>query len=143
MEGQEEKKVRERDEIFTKSIRAGKRTYFFDVKATKGSEFYLTITESKKRFNRDGNFFFEKHKLFLYREDFEKFLEGLNEVVEYIKENDKNYVPRQPRENDYYSENQSDNNDIVEKDNGFQNSSSEPEQVDEFTNVEFEDLEDK
>jgi hypothetical protein len=78
---------KERDEIFSKSVRAGKRTYFFDVKATKRNDYYLTITESKKRFETDGRFTFEKHKLFLYKEDFEKFAEGLNEVVAYIRKN--------------------------------------------------------
>lgn len=78
---------RERDEIFSKSVRAGKRTYFFDVKSTRGNDYYLTITESKKRFGEEGKFFYEKHKLFLYKEDFEKFLEGLNETLSYIKSN--------------------------------------------------------
>lgn len=73
-------------EVFSKSVRAGKRTYFFDVKATKSNDYYLTITESKRRFNNDsGKFFFEKHKLFLYKEDFEKFSTGLSEAVEKIK----------------------------------------------------------
>ncbi|HEX8514788.1 MAG TPA: DUF3276 family protein [Bacteroidia bacterium] len=75
----------DREEIFSKSVRAGKRTYFFDVKSTKGNDYYLTITESKKRFGDDGKFFYEKHKLFLYKEDFEKFAEGLNEAVAHIK----------------------------------------------------------
>jgi hypothetical protein len=74
-----------REEIYSQTVRAGKRTYFFDVKATKSNDYYLTITESKKRFNRDGRHYFEKHKVFLYKEDFEKFLEGLTEVVDYIK----------------------------------------------------------
>ena len=74
-------------DIFSKSVRAGKRTYFFDVKETKAGEYYLTLTESKKRLNgENGKFFYEKHKLFLYKEDFEKFSEGLHEVIEYIKE---------------------------------------------------------
>ena len=77
----------ERDDIFSKVVRAGKRTYFFDVKATRQNDYYLTITESKKRFGQDGKFFFEKHKIFLYKEDFEKFAEGLTEVVDYIKAN--------------------------------------------------------
>jgi hypothetical protein len=80
-----EKNGADREEIFSKSVRAGKRTYFFDVKSTKGNDYYLTITESKKRFGEDGKFFYEKHKLFLYKEDFEKFAEGLNEAVAYIK----------------------------------------------------------
>lgn len=83
--GQE--KERKGDEVYSKVVRAGKRTYFFDVKATKGNDFYLTITESKKRFNQEnGKFFYEKHKIFLYKEDFEKFSEGLNETVEKIDE---------------------------------------------------------
>jgi len=88
MEDNEKKEDNEkqvRDEIFSKAVRAGKRTYFFDVKSTKKDDYYLTITESKKRFNTDGTFSFEKHKLFLYKEDFEKFAEGLNEVVDFIK----------------------------------------------------------
>ena len=82
MEGFENK---DQEEIFSKSVRAGKRTYFFDVKETKSSDYYLTITESKKQFNNDGKFTFIKHKIFLYKEDFEKFLEGLNEVVNFVK----------------------------------------------------------
>lgn len=75
------------NDLFSKSVRAGKRTYFFDVKSTRGNDYYLTITESKKRFGQDGKFFYEKHKIFLYKEDFEKFLDGLNEAVNNIKEN--------------------------------------------------------
>ncbi len=75
------------NDLFSKSVRAGKRTYFFDVKSTRGNDYYLTITESKKRFGQDGKFFYEKHKIFLYKEDFEKFLDGLNEAVDNIREN--------------------------------------------------------
>jgi hypothetical protein len=75
----------EREEIHSKAVRAGKRTYFFDVKATKRNDYYLTITESKKRFNKDGRFYYEKHKIFLYKEDFEKFMDGLTDVIEFIK----------------------------------------------------------
>ncbi|KOH45147.1 DUF3276 family protein [Sunxiuqinia dokdonensis] len=74
-----------REEIFSKAVRAGKRTYFFDVKATRKDEYYLTMTESKKRYDQDGNFHFEKHKIFLYKEDFEKFSDGLSEVIDFIK----------------------------------------------------------
>ena len=74
------------DDIFSKAVRAGKRTYFFDVKTTRGNDLYLTITESKRRYNDDGNFTYEKHKLFLYKEDFEKFADGLTESVDKIKE---------------------------------------------------------
>jgi len=75
-----------REEIFSRAIRAGKRTYFFDVKATRSNEYYLTITESKRRFNNDqGKFFYEKHKLFLYKEDFDKFADGFEDVIGFIK----------------------------------------------------------
>lgn len=82
----EEVEKNERDDLFSKAVRAGKRTYFFDVKSTRGNDYYLTITESKKRFGQDGKFTYEKHKIFLYKEDFDKFLEGLNEAVANIKE---------------------------------------------------------
>ena len=85
MEEELDKNGMNREEIFSKPVRAGKRTYFFDVKSTKGNDYYITITESKKRFGEDGKFFYEKHKLFLYKEDFEKFSEGLNEAVAHIK----------------------------------------------------------
>ncbi len=75
----------EGQEIYTKAVRAGKRTYFFDVKATKGDDYYLTITESKKRVGYNGETNYEKHKLYLYKEDFVKFAEGLNDAVNYIK----------------------------------------------------------
>ncbi len=74
------------EELFSKAVRAGKRTYFFDVKATRAGENYLTITESKKRFDQQtGKFFYEKHKLFLYQEDFDKFETALGQAFEYIK----------------------------------------------------------
>lgn len=75
----------DRDEIYSNAVKAGKRTYFFDVKATRNHDYYLTITESKKRFGDDGQPSFEKHKLFLYKEDFEKFAQGLEEVIEFIR----------------------------------------------------------
>ena len=81
-----ENKDKDREEIFSRAVRAGKRTYFFDVKSTIADEHYLTITESKRRFNNDqGKFFYEKHKLFLYQEDFEKFRNGLSDAMEFIK----------------------------------------------------------
>jgi len=77
----------DRGDLFSKSVRAGKRTYFFDVKSTRLNDYYLTITESKKRFGTDGKFSYEKHKIFLYKEDFEKFMEGFQEAIEHIREN--------------------------------------------------------
>ena len=73
------------EDIYSKPVRAGKRTYFFDVKATKGNDYYLTITESKRKVDNNGHFAYDKHKIFLYKEDFEKFAEGLEEVIRYIK----------------------------------------------------------
>lgn len=71
------------NEIFSKRIRAGsRRTYFLDVRTTKSNDYYLTITESKKRFNNDG---YERHKVFLYKEDFNKFIEALNETINFVK----------------------------------------------------------
>ena len=75
---------KDREEVFSKKVRAGKRTYFFDVKATRSNDYYVTITESKKRLE-DG--VFVKHKIFLYKEDFEKFSEGLLETLSYVREN--------------------------------------------------------
>lgn len=71
-------------EVYSKRVKAGKRTYFFDVKATRSNDYYLTITESKRR-QRDEGFFYEKHKLFLYKEDFDKFVEALKETVSHVK----------------------------------------------------------
>ncbi len=84
MEGTVKKKNKE--EIYSRIVRAGKRTYFFDVKESHNTERFLTITESKRRFsNETGRFFFEKHKIFLYREDFEKFVNGLASVMEFVE----------------------------------------------------------
>jgi hypothetical protein len=80
----EDKQNNGRDEIFSTKVKAGKRTYFFDVKSTRSNDYYLTITESKKRFKDDG-FTYEKHKIFLYKEDFNKFLEALTTTVNHVK----------------------------------------------------------
>lgn len=74
------------DELYSRPVRAGKRTYFFDVKATRGKDLYMTITESKRRFDDHGNVSYSKHKIFLYREDFEKFEEGFLDAVDKIQE---------------------------------------------------------
>ena len=75
------------DQILSKSIKAGRRTYFFDVKATRGGDYFLTITESRKVNHADGSQGFDRHKIFLYKEDFAKFTAGLSEVIDFIKEN--------------------------------------------------------
>lgn len=74
-----------RDEIYSERVKAGKRTYFFDVKATRSNDYYLTITESKRKPKDDG-FFYEKHKIFLYKEDFNKFVNALNSTVNHVKD---------------------------------------------------------
>ena len=120
-----------REEIHSKAVRAGKRTYFFDVKATRRNDYYLTITESKKRFNRDGKFFYEKHKLFLYKEDFDKFADSLKEIIEFIRE--ANPQPIEPEETV----------EVAEADPEIEKSVVADESVEaekDFTNVEFEDL---
>jgi hypothetical protein len=78
---------KDQEEIFSNKVRAGKRTYFFDVRATRAKDYYLTITESKKIFNDDGSHHFKKHKIFLYKEDFEKFKDALSESVDFIFKN--------------------------------------------------------
>lgn len=80
----EENKDQEKVEIYSQRVRAGKRTYFFDIKSTRSNDYYLTITESKRRFKDEG-YFYEKHKIFLYKEDFDKFLEALQGTVDYVK----------------------------------------------------------
>jgi len=124
MESKEASRNQGREEIFSKAVRAGKRTYFFDVKATRRNDYYLTITESKKRFGRDGQPFFEKHKVFLYKEDFEKFSDGLTEVITYIKEANPVMLDHAPEE-------------VKDK------TTDKGPGSDAFTNVEFEDLDEK
>ena len=80
----EENKENGKNEIYSQRVRAGKRTYFFDIKSTKSNDYYLTITESKRRYKEDG-YFYEKHKIFLYKEDFNKFVEALQGTIEHVK----------------------------------------------------------
>jgi len=120
LNGSEEKNQKE--EIFTKVVRAGKRTYFFDVKATRKEDYYLTITESKKRLGKEGKIFYEKHKIFLYKEDFEKFTLGLKDAVTYI-ENGINYPGSADTVPDIKTE-----------------AGSESLTAEEFTNIDFDDL---
>ncbi len=82
----EEKELNGKEDLYSKAVRAGKRTYFFDVKTTKNEEQYITITESKRRFDNDLNrFVYDKHKIFLYKEDFEKVVKGLSDAVNYVE----------------------------------------------------------
>ena len=117
--GTEEKNVRE--EIYTRVVRAGKRTYFFDVKATRKEDYYLTITESKKRLGKEGKVFYEKHKIFLYKEDFDKFTDGLKDVVGFIS-NGKEELKKEA---------------VVEEE---LKQETETISAKEFTNIEFDDL---
>lgn len=100
------------NEVYSKVVRAGKRTYFFDVKSTKGNDLYITMTESKKSFI-DGRETYQKHKIFLYKEDFEKFREGLVDVIEKIDELNNS---------------------------GEYNSESEQDSIKDYTEVSFDDL---
>ena len=93
-----------RDEIYSNAVRAGKRTYFFDVKATRGNDLYVTITESKKKYKDDGDFFYEKHKLFLYKEDFDKFKDGFEDVLSKISELRATGNYKEDNKEDYSSE---------------------------------------
>ena len=124
-------KGKNRDDVYSKAIRAGKRTYFFDVKATRGNDLYLTITESKKKFNEDGKFHYEKHKLFLYKEDFEKFTDGLQEAIERIAQLKKDHSSYQDPE--FIEE----TNIEFEADPELDGQGSEEEA---YTDVKFEDL---
>ncbi|MAN50090.1 MAG: DNA-binding protein [Flavobacteriales bacterium] len=83
---------KQQEEIYSKTVRAGKRTYFFDVRATRNDDYYLTITESKKFFNEDGTSHYKKHKIFLYKEDFEKFQDAFTETLDFIIDKKGKYV---------------------------------------------------
>ena len=113
-----------RDEIFSKSLRAGRRTYFFDVRSTRADDYYLTITESKRDFNEDGTPFYKKHKIYLYKEDFQNFKEHLNEMVNFIiKERGQEVISLDQKES-----------------HGDQEKKNTKEPSNNFTEVNFEDL---
>lgn len=104
MDGEDYQK---REDIFSRPVRAGKRTYFFDVKSTRGDDFYLTITESKRRLDSNGKFIYEKHKLFLYKEDFAKFAEGLDDAIAFIKDKKGEDYGQQTEDNEHHSRSES------------------------------------
>ena len=89
------------EEIFSKALRAGRRTYFFDVRETKAGDYYLTITESKKFTNEDGTFFYKKHKIYLYKEDFSEFNSSLKEICEFIIKNEGEEVISEKHDKDF------------------------------------------
>jgi hypothetical protein len=104
------------ESVYSKKVKAGKRrTYFFDVRKTKGEDFYLTLTESTRKFNDEG---FERHKIFLYKEDFNRFLEGLQEAIKFVKEDlmpDYDYDEFTRRNEEYESRLEEDNQDLPKK----------------------------
>ena len=132
---------RDIEEIFSKSVRSGRRTYFFDVRSTKAEDYYMTVTESKRDFNEDGTPFYKKHKIYLYKEDFEKFKEALDEVSEYIiKEKGEEIITNSLIQKNQISEN------IAESKKENVESTKEPkfntekEKSSDFTEVNFDDL---
>ncbi|WP_262734010.1 PUR family DNA/RNA-binding protein [Gaetbulibacter sp. NE] len=125
----------EKEEIFSKVLRAGRRTYFFDVRATKAGDYYLTITESKKFTNDDGSFHYKKHKIYLYKEDFTEFNEILNEMTSYIIDEKGDEVISERHQKDFKKDDHS-NADIEEGGETINVSKS----TESFTDVNFEDI---
>ena len=126
----EEKKYNEADDIYSKTLRAGRRTYFFDVRSTKADDYYLTISESKKFTNEDGSFYFKKHKIYLYKEDFEGFNDLLKEMTQYIINEKGLEVISDKHQKDYVKEDYQ----TISKET--KDSSSEEN----FTNLDFDDI---
>lgn len=126
----EEKKYNEADDIYSKTLRAGRRTYFFDVRSTKAGDYYLTISESKKFTNEDGSFYFKKHKIYLYKEDFEGFNDLLKEMTQYIINEKGLEVISDKHQKDYVKE----DHQTISKET--KDSSSEEN----FTNLDFDDI---
>ena len=123
----------EKDEIFSKVIRAGKRTYFFDVRATKAGDYYLTITESKKFTNDDGSFHYKKHKIYLYKEDFSEFKEILAEMTDYIINEKGEEVISERHQKDYKRE-----DDFVKQE--AKTSQDTESTTESFTDISFDDI---
>lgn len=119
----------EREEIHSKVMRAGRRTYFFDVRATRAGDYYLTITESKKFTNDDGSFHYKKHKIYLYKEDFSEFKDNLDEMINFIINEKGEEVISERHQKDYKRE----ENDSSETTTEEPNASS-------FTDIDFDDI---
>lgn len=124
----------EREEIFSKVLRAGRRTYFFDVRSTKAGDYYLTLTESKKFTNDDGSFHYKKHKIYLYKEDFNEFSEILNEMTNYIISEKGEEVISERHQKDFKKE------ENHETKNDDDNEDSKDDSSNEFTDVSFDDI---
>ncbi|MBO0321987.1 PUR family DNA/RNA-binding protein [Muricauda sp. CAU 1633] len=122
-----EKDIMDQEEIYSKVLRAGRRTYFFDVRSTKAGDYYLTITESKKFTHDDGSFHYKKHKIYLYKEDFTAFREIMEEMMDYIIDEKGQEVISERHQKDFKKE---DNEDFSE--NGTASGS--------FTDVDFDDI---
>jgi len=123
------------EDIFSKVLRAGRRTYFFDVRSTKAGDYYLTISESKKFTNEDGTFYFKKHKIYLYKEDFQNFSEILGEMTKYIIDEKGSEVISEIHDKDYKAKKAEEENTEEKKDD-----SSKADSSDKFTDVSFEDI---
>ena len=128
----------EREEIFSKVLRAGRRTYFFDVRSTKAGDYYLTLTESKKFTNEDGSFHYKKHKIYLYKEDFSEFSNILNEMTNYVISEKGVEVISERHQKDFKKE---ENIDVSDESNDkSKNKDDENESSSEFTDVSFDDI---
>ncbi len=121
----------EREEIYSKVMRAGRRTYFFDVRATKAGDYYLTITESKKFTNDDGSFHYKKHKIYLYKEDFNEFKDSLNEMISFIIDEKGEEVISDRHQKDYKKE---------ESHTNINETKDEEPSTSSFTDVDFDDI---
>jgi hypothetical protein len=126
----------EKEEIFSKVLRAGRRTYFFDVRATKAGDYYLTITESKKFTNEDGSFFYKKHKIYLYKEDFSEFNSILSEMTDYIINEKGEEVISERHQKDFKREEFTDNSEATDN----TKTDEKPSSPESFTDVNFEDI---
>lgn len=122
------------EDIFSKVIRAGRRTYFFDVRSTKADDYYLTITESKKFTNDDGSFFYRKHKIYLYKEDFENFKEALEETTNFIIDKKGEEVISDRHQKDFTKPSE------TEADHSTQTEPAARTSATAFTNVSFDDI---
>ncbi len=133
----EQDQFNENEEIHSKVLRAGRRTYFFDVRSTKADDYYLTITESKKHTNADGSFYYKKHKIYLYKEDFENFKETLNEVTDFIVNEKGEEVISETHQSDYHKKYEPGSNPILDED---KDSADEKVKKTNFTDVSFDDI---
>jgi|TARA_B000000609_G_scaffold152530_1_gene140068 hypothetical protein len=122
------------EEIFSKALRAGRRTYFFDVRETKAGDYYLTITESKKFTNEDGTFYYKKHKIYLYKEDFDEFKNSLNETCNFIIDEKGSEVISEKHDKDFDSKKEKEKEKEEEKSSDSENTDEEKDIAD----VDFE-----